>query len=748
MSRPKSHSVGVNQVIVGRILVVEPEPASRHLVRRVLQGAGAIVDTASSHRQAVSRMLQHQYTAVFCASTLHGASASELVEDCQRLGQRSPFVLLTDSAYYQRDSSFPDDVLMGVLSKPLDADGLLELAARAVAVGKQRRPPSIAPAADSQRGLALVLDDAPGDAALVRLALEGLGYEPASIVEARRVQEALELVGQRHFSLAVVDLSLPDATGLDVIRQLYASNPNLPIVVASGASRDVCEQALACGAQEIASKDYLMQELPGAVKRALLRKSADHAVRYRATHDAMTTLYNRAHFIEMLERAVARMRRHATGCAVIYIDLDGFKPINDRFGHAAGDEALKTVAMRLMQSLRDCDSAARLGGDEFAVLIEDVYDRAALRPIAQRILRTLAEPIPLSNGQQARVAGSLGIALCPTSSTNALDLMDAADSAMFAAKDAGGNQYCFAADLTSHTHDTDNRLSSDLKDAVANSDFYVLFQPQVDLKSHGITGLEALLRWRRRNGPSVGPDQFVPMLEQTGMIVDVGAWVLREAVRSATQWSNRHGRRVRIAVNVSPQQLEQPGFAMYVQQVLNDAELDPELFELEITETVLMRDTGLIQRTLSELREVGVRIVLDDFGTGYASLSYLRRYRVDGLKIDRSFTQSLAQEPHARVLVGGIIDLAHQLQLEVVAEGVESLAQVRYLRDRGCDACQGYLFGRPHFLGDTRASGVWNVRTGPLQTSGVPASTTTSEARATSILPPSATILTPVKRQA
>jgi diguanylate cyclase (GGDEF)-like protein len=380
----------------------------------VLQGAGAIVDTASSHRQAVSRMLLHQYTAVFASAVLHGASSCALIEDCRRLGQSSPFVLLCDNPYFERPTDAPDELLMGVLSKPLDATELLELAVRAVAVGKQRRPPSIAPATDSQCGLALVLDDNPGDAELARLALIAMGYDPGSIVEARRVQDALELVGQRHFALAVVDLSLPDATGLDVIRQLYASNPNLPIVVASGASRDVCEQALACGAQEIASKDCLMQELPSAVKRALLRKSADHDVRYRATHDSMTALYNRAHFTEVLDRAVARMRRHSSGCAVIYIDLDGFKPINDQYGHAAGDEALKTIGTRLVQTLRDCDSAARLGGDEFAVLVEDVYDRAAVRPVAQRILRALAEPISLTNGQQVRVAGSLGIALCPT----------------------------------------------------------------------------------------------------------------------------------------------------------------------------------------------------------------------------------------------------------------------------------------------------------------------------------------------
>jgi diguanylate cyclase (GGDEF)-like protein len=695
--------------ILGRVLVVEANPAVRHSARRALHGAGAVVDTASTERQALGRMMQQQYSVVVCSTSLPGTRAFELVREAKRLGSQALFVLLDEDPHFERSSEQVDDAIVGVLRKPVIAHELVELVQRASAVASKRRPSSIAPSpGHSTPGPVLILEDNPGDTELIRTCLESMGYDLRAVTTARRVKQALELLGQRHFVLAIVDMNLPDATGLDVVRQVYACDSNLAIVVASGGPMDLTEQALACGAQEVASKAGLFEELPAAITRGLLRKAADRDVRYRATHDSMTGLFNRARFIDALERAVARARRKSNICAVVYMDLDGFKPINDRHGHASGDTALKVVASRLSQAIRETDSAARLGGDEFAVLVEDIGDGAGVRPLAQRILRVLVEPIALADGTEVRVSGSIGIALFPESGSSPLELMDAADAAMFSAKDAGGDQYCFAAPLAEFEDSgSRSRLAIDLKDGLANSEFYLMFQPQVDLSTHGIIGLEALLRWKRRAGAVVGPDEFVPILEQTGMILDVGAWVLREACRCASQWRARHARRVRIAVNVSPLQLEQSSFVSYVQQVLNDSNLAPDLLELEITETTLMRDTGTILQALASLRAMGVRVVLDDFGTGYASLSYLRRYPVDGLKIDRSFIEALMTESTSRVLVGAIIDLAHQLNIEVVAEGVEHLAQVRYLRERGCDSCQGFMFGRPHFLGDSRNSGIW-----------------------------------------
>jgi diguanylate cyclase (GGDEF)-like protein len=711
--------------ILGRVLVVEANPAVRHSARRALHGAGAVVDTASTERQALGRMMQQQYSVVVCSTSLPGSRAFELVREAKRLGSQALFVLLDEDPHFERVSEQVDEAIVGVLRKPVIALELVELVRRASAVASKRRPPSIAPGpGHTTPGPVLILEDNPGDTELIRTCLQEMGYDPRAVTTARRVKQALELLGQRHFVLAIVDMNLPDATGLDVVRQVYACDSNLAIVVASGGPMDLTEQALACGAQEVASKAGLFDELPAAITRGLLRKAADRDVRYRATHDSMTGLFNRTRFIDALERAVARARRKSSTCAVVYIDLDGFKPINDRHGHAAGDTALKVVASRLSQAIRETDSAARLGGDEFSILVEDVNDGAGVRPLAQRILRVLAEPIALGDGTDVRIAGSLGIAMFPESGSSPLELMDAADAAMFSAKDAGGHQYCFAAPLAEFQETgSRSRLAIDLKDGLANSEFYLMFQPQVDLTTHGVVGLEALLRWKRRVGATVGPDEFVPILEQTGMILDVGAWVLREACRCASQWGARHGhaRPVRVAVNVSPLQLEQASFVSYVEQVLNDSALDPDLLELEITETTLMRDTGTIQQALASLRAMGVRLVLDDFGTGYASLSYLRRYPVDGLKIDRSFIEALMTESTSRVLVGAIIELAHQLNIEVVAEGVEHLAQVRYLRERGCDSCQGFMFGRPHFLGDSRSSGIW--------VSGSRASTRASEPR-------------------
>ena len=697
--------------VAGRVLLVEPDQAERHRLRRILQAAGAVVDTATTHRQALVRFDHQRYTVVVSTTSLGGASVFDLIDRVDQLGQGSWFVLMTDGPYFERQDRAGLDAIVGALSRPVVENDLLALVERGAALSKPRRPSSKPPASRHPVGMVLVVDHHLGDVERLQGLLRGLGYSAESIVVVDRMQRALALVDQRRFALAIAELTLPDASGMDVVHRLSAADATLPIVVLSGAPIEVCEQALACGAQEVTHKGRMLEELPAAIKRAMLRKASDETIRYRATMDSMTGLFNRAHFVELLERAVARTRRGSTGCAVVYLDLDGFKPINDRYGHSAGDHALKTVAKRLRQSLRECDVAARLGGDEFALLIDDVSDRDHMVPVAQRVLRCLSEPISFPDDKQACVSGSLGIAMWPKSGS-ALELLDAADAAMYMAKDAGGNQYFFAVEAAARKDNgTAGGLAAELEAAVADGDFYLLFQPQVDLQARRISGFEALLRWRRRNAPRLGPDRFVPILEQTGMIVDVGTWVLREAIESVKQWAQTMGRSVRVSINVSVRQIEQPGFATHVEQLLKEAGVPPQQLNLELTETALLRDTGGIQRALEELHETGVRIVLDDFGAGYASLRHLQCYPLDGLKIDRSLIQPLTHEGRGRVLVGAVIELAHQLQLEVIAEGVEKNAQLRYLHKRGCDTCQGFLFGRPQLLGDSRASTVWNAYT-------------------------------------
>ena len=699
------HASGVE----GRFLVVSSSSELRQVVRRGLHGLGAVVDTARTDRQALHRVLRARYAVILCELTSPPERTYALIDQIAQQGSAALFILVANSAAPEAAPPRQDARIVGVLSHPSEDGELAELVQRASELARQLCPSSIAPTSSLPPGPVLVLGGSQEQSLALRRCIEAAANGPCEVHATARTHEALELLSQRRCSFALVSLNLPDAPGLDSTRLLHAADPNLPILVVAGQPLNLAYQALACGAQEVVDGARLATDFGPALERALLRKTADREVRYRALHDPLTGLANRARFVDSLERALARQRRQGNALCVVYIDLDGFKPINDELGHAAGDAVLREVANRLKQSLRECDLAARLGGDEFALLLEGGAERASMRPIAQRILRNLTQPIAFGEGE-VRVAASLGVTICdPGRASSVSTIMDAADTAMFEAKDAGGNQYCFSSDASGRTGQHGDRIGAELEKSVVDTDYFLMFQPQVDLGTHGIVGLEALLRWRRGREEGIGPAEFVPVLERTGLIVDVGAWVLREACASASAWATRHGRQVRIAVNVSPLQLERGNFVAYVEQVLKDAQVSPRQLELEITETTLMRDTGHIQRTLAALRELGVRIVLDDFGTGYASLSYLRRYPVDGLKIDRSFTSTLLQEHVSRVLVGSIIDLAHQLDMSVVAEGVEQLPQVRYLRDRGCDSCQGFLFGRPHFLGDTRSAALGSI---------------------------------------
>lgn len=542
----------------------------------------------------------------------------------------------------------------------------------------------------------LILDDNHKDVAHLETELLTLGYEEDSFIQVSFLKDAIELVYERPFLFAIVDLNLPDANGTEIVQQLVACSPGLPIIVVS--SDPSIEDALACGAQEVIVKGEIDQGLSIAIRKALLRKKADLKIRYRATHDPLTGIFNRSHFLETAARALTRNRRYSTGCGVVYIDLDNFKPINDQHGHHAGDKALKTIASRLQQTLRDGDIVARLGGDEFAILVEDVRDQDRLRAVAQRVLRLMGDPLQISPDITVQVSCSMGLAwVTGQQETNAYDLLKSADAAMFTAKNNGGSQFQFADFAGQPSAESD--LAVELHGALERNELFLVFQPQIRMEPTELIGLEALLRWNRHPLPRVGPDQFIPMLEQSGQIVEVGAWVLREAVTKMAEWSARVGKASpRIAVNVAPQQLEQEGFTDMVAKLLSDTAFDPTKLELEITETTLMHDTGLIQQALQKLRAMGVRIVLDDFGTGYASLSYLLRHPVDGIKIDRSFITPLEEDNNSRVLVQSVIDLAHRFGVDLVAEGVENHFQEEFLRLAKCDACQGYLFGVPGSL--------------------------------------------------
>ncbi len=411
-----------------------------------------------------------------------------------------------------------------------------------------------------------------------------------------------------------------------------------------------------------------------------------------AYHDALTQLPNRLVFEDKLAAAVARADRAKTRLAVLFIDLDGFKPINDSYGHSSGDAVLRQVGERLRGVSRVGDTMARVGGDEFVVLLEGDADEQHLSQIATRILGALAEPYSLGSREVA-VSCSIGIVFYPEGGAHA-KLIARADAAMYAAKRSGGACYCFfEPSMEVDAHDQLD-LQHDLRAAIENKQLELFYQPKIDVRSGKVTAAEALLRWKHPQRGMVGPATFIPVAERFGLIGALGNWVIEDACRQARAWRDK-GLRMRVAINLSAFQMRQDDLVDRITASLERHRIDPSLLTCEITESVAMEDTRATQTTFRRLGEAGVHLSIDDFGTGYSSLGYLRKLPAEELKIDRSFVMDIATSADARAVVDAVIRLAHALGLKVVAEGVEQVQQRDILVQMGCDELQGYLFAKP-----------------------------------------------------
>ncbi|KQP22842.1 bifunctional diguanylate cyclase/phosphodiesterase [Pseudorhodoferax sp. Leaf267] len=421
-------------------------------------------------------------------------------------------------------------------------------------------------------------------------------------------------------------------------------------------------------------------------------KSANTELQQIAFRDALTGLPNRLLLDDRVNSAVERCRRDRVSMAMLFIDLDGFKPINDSFGHRVGDAVLKEVGRRLATQLRAADTAARVGGDEFVLLLEGSADSAAIAQTAQRLIDLVSAAMHI-DGHELRLSCSIGIALFPSDGPQS-DLMAHADAAMYAAKRAGGASYAFFEAHMNAGVREQIELQRDLRSAVERNELELYYQPKVSAGRTVITGAEALVRWRHPARGMVSPAVFIPVAERFGLINAIGGWVIEEACRQVADWLAQ-GLRVRVAINLSVHQLRQDDFARRVAAVIERRRIDPALLTFEITESVAMEDAEGTLRAFEELSRIGVRLSIDDFGTGYSSLSYLRRLRVGELKIDRSFVQDLESSADARAIVEAVIRLAHVLGLKVVAEGVETVGQQEVLTQLQCDDLQGFLFARP-----------------------------------------------------
>jgi len=423
------------------------------------------------------------------------------------------------------------------------------------------------------------------------------------------------------------------------------------------------------------------------------RKAIEKKLEFLAQYDVLTGLPNRLLAKERTEDSIARGMKDKTMTALMFVDLDGFKTINDSLGHTLGDEVLKVVSSKLQSCLRETDTISRQGGDEFILILPQIAGKDSVQPVLDKLLREFEKPFRIGEHLLA-TSISIGIALSQGDTDTFESLLQKADTAMYKAKDMGRNTYSFYTDEMKKNMAEQLKIQNDLVSAIQNNEFILHYQPQFDLEQKQIIGAEALLRWNHPNLGMVPPMVFIPIAESAGLIVQIGAWVIEEACQQAFKWQ-QEGKRLSIAVNVSPIQFKRGDLGEVVKKALNTSKLEPQLLELELTETAMMHDTDNTLQTVFSLKEIGVQLSIDDFGTGYSSLAYLKRFAVDKLKIDQSFVRDIHKDHEDAAIVQTIIQMAKSLNLKTIAEGVENDQVLSFLTEHGCDEVQGYHFAVP-----------------------------------------------------
>ena len=576
------------------------------------------------------------------------------------------------------------------------------------------------------RAKILVSDDDQNVRLLTRQCLEAEGM---IVVEAADGLETLDVFVRERPDLVFLDVEMPGMTGLEVcerIRQL-PQGESIPIMIVTGSDdRKSIDAGFQAGATQYKTKPVNWSLLGRDVQYMLRASNAFNALkrqedrlRYLAYYDPLTSLPNRRSFNEQLTRILKRSQRRHSNAALLFIDLDHFKRINDSIGHGRGDRLLVEIAKRLTSELREDDAInyfsdqsaeeddehrtgsteiARLGGDEFTVVLSDVEDTRHVERVAQRILNTLSEPIALQSHNPV-VTPSIGIAIFPHDGRDPDTLVRNADTAMYVAKAEGRACYRFYDEDMNSRAVEQLKMEEELRNALRNQELELRYQPQIDTSSGEVVSMEALVRWKHPERGMVSPLEFIPVAERTGQIIELGEWVMGEVSRHCRYWDSLGIKPFRICVNISPLQFNQPDLTQWISNFLKRSNLAPERLELELTESAIMTDAKTNIAKLRALKALGLQLAVDDFGTGYSSLSYLKRFPIDTLKIDQSFVADL-NSPDGAAIVDAIIALAKTLNLRVIAEGIEDEYQLSYLVARECDLLQGFYFARPIYPED------------------------------------------------
>ncbi len=547
----------------------------------------------------------------------------------------------------------------------------------------------------------LLIEDNPGDAKLVEVLLEANNNanKHFELICVGLLSEAFPILEQGGISAILLDLGLPDGNGLDSLTQIYTAAMTIPIVVLSAEEDELLAiQSVQLGAQDFLVKSGISElVLRRSLYYAIERKTLLEQLQYLAHYDVLTGLANRKLFYDRLKQDIVGARRSKKSLALIFLDLNGFKLINDSLGHRSGDDLLKEVAKRLQNCVRASDCAARMGGDEFTLILNDLNSAEDAALIADKILQTLAEPLTL-NVQQIITHASLGIAIYPDDCADIETLIGAADAAMYQAKESGcekkGGFRFFSAAMGAKVQCNADKIEQ-LNAAFERAEFELHYQPTVDVRSGMIVSMEALLRWRHPEQGLLTPAKFMTELENSGLIVPVGNWVLQQACAQSKSWQQQGLASLAIAVNVSARQFRQSGFVDTVVKALQENHLAPSLLELEFHEATLWEDEDYSVQELNRLSQMGIKLSLDNFGNDMISFKSLTKFPIHAIKIDQSLIQQDSLHSSEAVIAKAAIEIARIFHIKGLATGVESESQLEMVRHIACDDAQGYLYGRP-----------------------------------------------------
>lgn len=567
------------------------------------------------------------------------------------------------------------------------------------------------------RAKILVSDD---DQIVRMLTRQCLEAEDMVVIEASNGPEALDMFVRERPDLVFLDVEMPGMSGLEVCRRIreMPQGESIPIMIVTGSDdRESIDQGFDAGATQYKTKP-VNWSLLGRDVHYMLRashafnslKRQEDRLRYLAYYDPLTNLPNRRSFNEQLVRILKRSQRRSSFAALMFIDLDHFKRINDSIGHGRGDRLLVEIAKRLTLELREDDAInffadddaddqdgsteiARLGGDEFTVVLSDVPDTAHVETIARRILDSLSQPIALQSHNPV-VTPSIGIAIYPMDGEDPDSLIRNADTAMYVAKAEGRACFRFYNEEMNAKAVEQLKMEEELRHGMQNGELELRYQPQIEVASGSVVSLEALVRWKHPLRGMVSPSEFIPVAERTGQIIELGEWVMEQVARDCLYWDTLGLPQFRVSVNISPLQFNQTGLSQFVRGFIDKSRILPHRLELELTESAIMTDAEANIVKLQELKAIGLDLAVDDFGTGYSSLSYLKRFPIDTLKIDQSFVADLGS-PDGAAIIDAILALSKTLKLRVIAEGIETYEQMRYLVDKKCDLLQGFYLSTP-----------------------------------------------------